>query len=40
MLAWLKDGADPPAPAADRGEAGGQGELTLIAADEGFGPLS
>ena len=39
MLAWLKDGADPPAPAADRGEAGGQGELTLIAADEGFRPL-
>ena len=38
MLAWLKDGADPPAPAADRDEAG-QGELTLIAADEGFRPL-
>jgi Na+/melibiose symporter-like transporter len=38
MLAWLKDGADPPAPAAERDEAG-QGELTLIAADEGFRPL-
>ena len=43
MLAWLKDGADPPAPAdtqeaADRDEAV-QGELTLIAADEGFRPL-
>ena len=38
MLAWLKDGADPPVPAADRDEAG-QGELTLIAADEGFRPL-
>ena len=38
MLAWLKDGADPPAPAADRDE-DGQGELTLIAADEGFRPL-
>jgi MFS family permease len=38
MLAWLKDGADPPAPAADRDEAG-PGELTLIAADEGFRPL-
>jgi Na+/melibiose symporter-like transporter len=43
MLAWLKDGADPPVPAADRDEAdrdgAGQGELTLIAADEGFRPL-
>jgi Na+/melibiose symporter-like transporter len=38
MLAWLKDGADPPVPAADRDEAD-QGELTLIAADEGFRPL-
>ena len=38
MLAWLKDGADPPAPAADRDE-DGQGELTLITADEGFRPL-
>jgi Na+/melibiose symporter-like transporter len=38
MLAWLKDGADPPVPAADRDEAG-QDELTLIAADEGFRPL-
>ena len=39
MLAWLKDGADPPAPADDRGEAAGHGELTLVAADEGFRPL-
>jgi len=43
MLAWLKDGADPPVPAADRDEAdrdeADQDELTLIAADEGFRPL-